>query len=110
VYFYANRRFAGGIVAFHANLGAAPRDQQLIVDRLRHQQVPIVVEPLDDTEITTVYPIVATYLESRYLMAAASTFGADGPVFRVLVDRARQPSHVDPELGLPCFAPEGEDH
>ena len=104
VFFYADRRIAGGNVVFHANLGAAPAEQELIVERLRRQRVPVAILPVDQAEeIERVYPRVKEYLDGRYRVAKESGFGEGRPI-RVLVDRNIEPPHVDAELDLPCFA------
>jgi hypothetical protein len=103
VFFYADRRIAGGNVVFHANLGAAAAEQELIVRRLRNQRVPVAILPVDQArEIEQAYPRVKEYLDGRYAVAKESGFGEGRPI-RVLVDRSVEPSHVDPELNLPCF-------
>ena len=105
IYFYAHRLFGGGMVAFHANLGASATEQQMIVERLKQEQVPIAVIPVDSQrELEQVYPLVANYLTERYAVVRDSGFGDERPLFRVLVDRHRRPSAVDPEFDLPCFA------
>lgn len=103
MFFYADRRIAGGNVVYQANLGAAPRQQALIVSRLQRESVPIAILPMNRLkELEQTYPIVREYIEARYEIAGESGFGEDRP-FRVLVDRRAIPSHTDPELGLPCF-------
>jgi hypothetical protein len=103
VYFYADRRIGGGNVQFHANLGAAPEQQRTIVSRLQRERVPIVILPVNEMrEVEQAYPIVMRYIDERYELAQESGFG-EGRLFRVLVDRQMTPSHVDQELGLPCF-------
>ena len=103
VFFYADRRIAGGNVVFHANLGAAPAEQELIIGRLRRQRVPVAILPVDQAEeIDRVYPRVKAYLDGRYELARESGFG-EGRSIRVLVDRNIKASHLDTELELPCF-------
>ncbi len=103
MFFYANRRIGGGNVVYQANLGAAPQQQALIVSRLQRESVPVVILPMNRLkELEQTYPIVREYVEARYEIAAESGFGEDRP-FRVLVDRRAIPSHIDPELRLPCF-------
>ena len=103
MFFYAHRRIGGGNVVYQANLGAAPRQQALIVSRLQRESVPVVILPMNRLkELEQTYPIVREYVEARYEIAGESGFGEDRP-FRVLVDRRAIPSHVDPGLGLPCF-------
>jgi hypothetical protein len=103
MYFYADRRIGGGNVSYRANLGAGPEQQTTIVARLQRQRVPIVILPVNEmTEFEQTYPIVKRYVDERYGLAQESGFG-EGRLFRVLVDRGAMPSHVDRELGLPCF-------
>ena len=111
VFFYADRRIAGGSVVFHANLGAAPAEQDLIVRRLQRERVPVAILPVDQApEIERTYPRVKKYLDRRYELVKESGFGEGRPI-RVLIDRNVVPSHIDAELGLPCLdagTPEGQ--
>ena len=103
IYFYADRRIGAGNVAFHANLGAAPEQQTTIVSRLRQQNVPVVILPVNEVrEVEQSYPIVKRYIDERYELAQESGFGGGRP-FRVLVDRKAAVTHTDEEMGLPCF-------
>jgi hypothetical protein len=54
-------------------------------------------------EVSTVYPTLWKYLESRYRLAKESGFGEER-LFQVLVDSQKTASHDDPTLGLPCFS------
>jgi len=54
-------------------------------------------------DIDATYGIVKKYVDSQYVVAAESGFG-ESRAFRVMVDPRIQPDHVDPELGLPCYA------
>jgi hypothetical protein len=104
VFFYADRRIAGGSIVFHANLGAAPQEQDLIVQRLQRERVPVALLPVDQAaEIERTYPRVKAYLDKRYEVAKESGFGEGRPI-RVLVDRNVAASHRDAELDLPCFS------
>ncbi len=103
IYFLADRRIAGGNVQYHANLGAEPEQQATIVSRLQQVRVPIVILPVVELkEFEESYPIVKRYIDERYELAQESGFGESRSI-RVLVDRQLTPSHVDQELGLPCF-------
>jgi hypothetical protein len=103
MFFYADRRIAGGNIVFHANLGAAPQEQDLIVQRLQRERVPVAILPVDQAEeLERTYPRVKKYLDKRYEVAGESGFGEGRPI-RVLVDRTVASSHVDAELDLPCF-------
>ena len=104
VFFYADRRIAGGNAVYHANQAAAPQQQEIIVSRLRRERVPIVILPVDQVgEIEAVYPILNDYVQRRYTIAQESGFG-EGRPFRVLVDRQVVSLHNDAELGLPCYS------
>ena len=48
--------------------------------------------------------IVSSYLDEHYVIATESGFGRMRPLFRVLVERDLQASHIDAQLGLPCCA------
>jgi hypothetical protein len=103
VFFYADRRIGGGNAVFHANSAAAPHEQETIIERLKHQRVPVVVLPVDQAvEIESVYPILKKYIDGRYHVAKEDGFG-EGRLLRVLIDGQIAPTHVDTELGLPCF-------
>jgi hypothetical protein len=103
MFFYADRRIGGGNAVFHANSGSAPQQQEIIVERLKRERVPVVVLPVDQVgEIENVYPILKKYIDNRYRLAKEDGFGEGRPL-RVLVDSQAVPTHVDTELGLPCF-------
>jgi hypothetical protein len=103
VFFYANRRVAGGNAVYHANQASAPEEQEMIVSRLTRASVPIVILPVYEVaELEAVYPTLKKYVDSRYVLAKEDGFG-EGRAFRVLVDGQRTVSHGDAELGLPCF-------
>lgn len=103
LFFYSDRRMAGGNPVYQSNLGAAPAQQQQIVQWLAHERVPVVLLPMNRLfDIEATYGVVKQYVDGRYVVAKESGFG-DPRAFRVLVDRQRPPDHVDPELGLPCF-------
>jgi hypothetical protein len=104
VFFHADRRIGGGNVVYQANLGAEADQQATIVTRLQRESVPIAILPVNRLdEIEGTYPIVKNYVDRRYELAEESGFGEARPI-RVLVDRQAVPSHVDQELGLPCFS------
>jgi hypothetical protein len=103
MFFYANRKIGGGNVVYQSNLGSAPAQQRIIVERLRRERVPVAILPLDRVdEIKRVYPIVQQYLDQRFELAQESGFGEGRPI-RVLVNRDVPPAHTDSELGLPCY-------
>ena len=104
MFFYADRRIAGGNVVYQSNLGSAPQQQESIVSRLQRENTPVVILPVNRvSELEQVYPIVKRYIDSRYTLAKESGFG-ESRLFRILVDREATPTHTDPELDLPCFS------
>ena len=104
VFFFADRRVAGGNAVYHANQASTPEQQETVVARLNRESVPIVILPVYAVaELDSTYPILKRYLDSRYTLAKESGFGEDRP-FRILVDRQHSPSLRDKELDLPCFS------
>jgi len=103
-FFYSDRRVGGGNPVYQSNLGAAPGQQRQIVTWLQQERVPVVLLPMNRLfDIDATYGIVKKYVDSQYVVAAESGFG-ESRAFRVLVDPRIRPDHVDPELGLPCYA------
>ena len=100
IFFYAERAFAGGQVYLTANWHASPADQELTIERLDRQRVPIVLERAD-REYEVRFPAVYKYVQSRYANAPMSAEGMKG--FRVLVDRNITPTRTYEPLGLPCY-------
>lgn len=103
VFFYAQRRFAGGQVYLDPGWHDSPDDQLLTIARMKTQRVPIV---LVRAEVEHLYEqrfsLVHDYVRERYRTAARSTFGADQE-YAVLVDRYVQPSGRYEPLDLPCY-------
>jgi len=99
VFFYAERRFAGGQVYLHQNWHASREDQQLAVARLERQRVPVVLEETDSGNEQR-FPLVFEYIR-RYYVEAPMT--PDLRSYRVLVDRRLTPTGTYEPLGLPCF-------
>ena len=103
MYFTANRRIAGGNVSYQANLRALRRSRESSSPASSGRAFPVVIQPVNTMkEVEQTYPRVKRYVDERYQLAQESGFG-EGRLFRVLVDRQAVPSHVNQELGLPCF-------
>lgn len=100
VFFYTERRFAGGQVYLTANWHASIPDQQLTIERLEHQRVPIVLERVD-AESPRRFPLVFDYLQQHYVDAPMSSDGMK--LYRVRVDTRLQPTRTYEPLGLPCY-------
>ena len=103
VYFYAERGFAGGQVYFERGSFGSIADQRLTIERIQRQSVPIIVGRQDqEAEFRQAFPLVYDYVQTRYRLAAESTFGGEQS-FLVYVDDQLNPDAVHPDLGLPCY-------
>jgi hypothetical protein len=100
VFFYTERLFAGGQVYLTANWHASVADQQLTIERLKHQRVPIVLERTDG-EYAVRFPLIYKYVQERYQVAPLTSDGMK--LFRVLVDRNLMPTGTYEPLSLPCY-------
>jgi hypothetical protein len=103
VFYFADRRFAGGHVDVRAGYLRDERDQRAAVAHMERQTVPLVV-----TEPRTVFearyrdesPLLLAYLDRAYADAGDHDFG--GESFRILARRDEtRPRTV--RGGLPCF-------
>lgn len=104
LYFYSERRFAGGQVVLDPGYPIPPAEQQLTVERFSRQRVPIVLA--DETWtlpwLVDRFPLIASYLHERYRVSAQTTF--DSPkVYYVLLDRDTVPTGVYARFDLPCL-------
>jgi hypothetical protein len=100
IFFYTERPFAGGQVYLTANWHASLADQQLTIERLSHQRVPLVLERVDG-EYAIRFPLIYEYVQSHYKSVPMTSDGMK--LFRVLVDPHRSPKGVYEPLGLPCY-------
>ena len=109
LFFYAERGFAGGQVSFFRDVSksgwhSSPAEQRLTVERMQGQSVPIILGRRDhQDEFSRDYPLVHDHVQTRYTLAAESTFGEDESNFLVFVDRRLEPYADHPDLGLPCY-------
>jgi hypothetical protein len=104
VFFFSDRRFAGGAVDLRAGYLNVPRDQDQLIARVRQQSVPVVV-----TEAAAVFeeryenesPILRAYLDRAYRDTGDHDFA--GQPYRLLVRRdfPRRPA-LD-AARRPCF-------
>jgi hypothetical protein len=107
LYFFAQRGFAAGIVAFFGGHWSEPQFQQQSVAALASHSTPILIFETDyygafDAE----YPILAQYVHEHYGIAGQTAFGVRGVAangFTVLADKGRRPTYVHPLTSLPCF-------
>jgi hypothetical protein len=102
VYFYAERQFAGGQVHFMPPWHTSLPEQRLTITRLEHQSVPIALIR-DEGQFARRFSFVDSYVHTRFVEVAYSTFNDNDDPWHVLVDRHLTPAGTDPQLGLPCF-------
>ena len=103
VFFYAERGFAGGQVYFERGSFGSVADQRLTIERMQRQSVPIIVGRQDqEAEFRQAFPLVYDYVQTRYRLAAESTFGGE-QTYLVFVDAQLNPATEHPDLGLPCY-------
>ena len=109
VFFYAERGFAGGQVSLFRDVSksgwhSSPAEQRLTVERMQGQSVPIILGRRDQQdEFSRDYPLIYDHVQTRYTLAAESTFGENQSDFLVFVDRRLEPYVDHPDLGLPCY-------
>ena len=104
VFYYAERGFAGGQAFLYGGWHASVADQRLTLERMQRQSVPIILVRGDRVEtFRQGFPLIYDYVQTRYSLAAASTFGATPPPLLVFVDTRLDPVGVHPDLGLPCY-------
>jgi hypothetical protein len=105
LYFFAQRGFAGGVVATFGAHWSEPRFERRMVDALSSQSVPIiVVEPGDLQSFAATYPAIDQYLRQHYAKAGESTSDApDARPYQVYARRDRAPVGIHARSMLPCF-------
>lgn len=103
-YFFARRGFAAGQVVFEGTYYTSPEEQDLMLRRLRREQVPVVAIPDDNAEeFRRKLRALAAYLDANYQRAGKIDLPGDqrGDLF---VDRRRASVRVYAPAGWPCFA------
>ena len=105
LYFFAQRGFAGGVVATFGGHWSEPRFERRIVDALSSQSVPIVIfESGDMQAFAAAYPALDRYVREHYVEAGESTFGApDARPYHLFARRDRRPVRVHNRSSMPCF-------
>ena len=107
IYYFSDRRFAGGHAWLLPLYYSEDADEALIVARLRRARVPIVLTDSRseyDEEYRQVFEQIHRYLQDEYVDAGEVEFGGPRPL-RVLVRSGLKPTRRYEALGLPCFAP-----
>jgi hypothetical protein len=98
--FYAERGFAGGQVYLLPGWYSSPADQQLTIDRMARQRVPVVLED-NDADYRVYFSDVYDYVHQHYTEVEPTSDGIAG--VRVFVDRRLMPAGTYEPRGLPCF-------
>jgi hypothetical protein len=106
LYFYAQRGFAGRIVALFGGHWSEERFQRRSVDALAAQSVPIVITRTGDEHFREDYAQIDSYIRDHYSLAGTSDFGdpdigQDG--YSVWVQRNRATAETYAGTSFPCF-------
>ena len=106
LYYFAQRGFAGGVVATFGGHWSEPRFERRTVEALSSQSVPIVIFESGETDaFAATYPGVDRYLREHYVKAGEITFEVpDARPYQVFARRDRRPVRLHDRLSLPCFA------
>ena len=105
LYYFADRRFAGGHAWLLPLYDSADADEARIVERLRSASVPVVLTETRlsyDEDYRSVFEQVHQYLEETYTEAGEVAFGGPQPL-RVLVRADFDPMRRYAPFDLPCF-------
>lgn len=103
LFFYAERPFAGGQVYLHPGWHSSPADQELTIQRMKQQRVPVVLTMTEsEPRIRKAFPLVLDYVDRQYTLAARSSFGSPRE-YGVFVDRDIPAAGLYEPLNLPCY-------
>ena len=103
IYVLANRRFAGGHIAFWPPYYSTPAEQEQAIARLLRQSVPFVILVNQVAEeVRRQMPRVWTFVETRYEPMAQIEVPETAGV-RIMVEKNRRVRSVDPSTGWVCF-------
>jgi hypothetical protein len=106
LYYFSDRRFAGGHVWLLPYYYSGDADEALIVARLKAARVPVVLTEAGsvyEEDYRHVFEQVHRYLEDEYTDAGEIDYGGSRPL-RVLVRADLTPTRRYEPLGLPCFS------
>lgn len=101
----ARRPFAGGHADLRPGFFTTERDQQLILARLRRQQVPVALLATEDSleNFRRSFPLLTTYLDEHYDVGGTHVF--DGRFgITLLVSRGAREGRRFADLDWPCLA------
>ena len=106
LYYFADRRFAGGHAWLLPHYYSDEPDETRIVGRLEQARVPVVLTEARvkyDEEYRTVFDRVTAYLDKSYVDVGEVDIG-DSQRLRVMARRDLRARGRDELFGLPCFA------
>jgi len=101
----ARRPFAGGLADLRPGFFTTERDQQLILSRLRRQNVPVALLDADEAldNFRESFPLVAAFLDEQYDVAGRRLF--DGRFgITLLVKKTARADGRFADLDWPCLA------
>jgi hypothetical protein len=107
LYYFADRRFAGGHAWLLPYYYSGDADEALIVARLQAAKVPVVLTESGssyDEDYREVFEQIHGYLENEYRDAGEVEFGGPRPL-RVHVRADLIPARRYEPFDLPCFMP-----
>lgn len=107
LYYFADRRFAGGHAWLLPQYYSDDPDEARIVTRLQEARVPVVLTEARrkyDEEYRAVFDEVAAYLDTSYVDIGEVEIG-DSQRLRVMARADLRARRRDELFGLPCFAP-----
>lgn len=101
-YYFAQRRFAGGIWAFFGDHWVSDGRQRQVIARMR-QRPPAIVVVDRDRDFSAVYALIAEYLHQEYRVAGRTDFDLrQDPRFQIHVPVNSTWDTRDPVWRLPC--------
>jgi hypothetical protein len=107
LYYFADRRFAGGHAWLLPHYYSDSPDEARIVTRLEDARVPVMLTQgrlTYDAEYRPVFDEVSAYIDRSYVEVGEVDIG-DSQMIRVMARADLRARRRDERFGLPCFAP-----
>jgi hypothetical protein len=102
IFFYSERAFAGGQVYLKGGWHQSREAQQLTVERMRRERVPIVLINLATEAEVQGFSIVYQYIQDNYREVWRGNFEG-GPDYAIFGKRDLAPRRTSPPFDLPCY-------
>jgi hypothetical protein len=105
IYYFTERGFAAGHVAFLGGYYGTPGDQQLAIARWNRQSVPFALMfESQEPEMASAFPYIVRELERRYVRVARIPDNEGGrSAMLIFAERSRQAVSTYEPMGAPCF-------